>query len=199
MSSEPYNPVAELARLREGANASGDPAADYGILATLDPEGFPCMRGLTIRGFDPYGITFHVNAHSPKMTHLAANGRAEVLFFWPKALVQVRLRGDYTAGQDQSVVEAWRAKPSSSKAADLLHAELLPQSSVVASRTELLSQYGQAVELLRSQSDPPASVVALRFIPKFLEFWQCSPSDRMHERFRCSLADNAWVKELLVP
>jgi pyridoxamine 5'-phosphate oxidase len=200
MAQSISTPLDELVFHRGIAMTSADPAANYVILATIDPAGFPCMRTLTVRELGSAGIKFHVNSRSPKIEHIDENGRAELLFLWATTLVQVRVRGRITVEQDEAVTRAWAAKATSSQAADVMHAELLPQSRVITGREELLRHYAEAVSSVERRNPAvPSTVVTLSMAPQFIEIWTASRSDRMHDRRRHSLRGEKWVTETLVP
>lgn len=194
-----HDPFSELMRHQRAALKSADPSAWFAVVATVGSDGYPCCRTLTIRSIGEGKITFHVNAHSPKIRHLEQNGKVELLFLWAKTLCQVRVRGRASWQQDEQLRNAWRNKPEGSKVADLMHAHQLRQSSVISGRNELLSERACAADRLRPDSEVPATVVTMRVEPDFFEFWVASPEDRMHDRRRYSWQGSDWILEHLVP
>jgi pyridoxine/pyridoxamine 5'-phosphate oxidase len=176
-----------------------DPAARFAILATVDSDGFPATRALTLRAFSSGQFVFSVNPASPKAKHLQSNGLFEVLFIWPKALVQIRVRGTATMTRDHAVVAEWPRRPVPGKTLDLLHARGMAQSQSVESREALLATYDQIMNSIELDTEAPDSVVALCVDPRFYEIWIGSPQDRVHDRRRFVLAEGGWSSELLVP
>src|SRR3972149_6887750 len=77
------NPFVQFERWWEAAQASDDRVeADAMALATATPDGKPSARVVMLRGFDARGFVFYTSTASPKAIDLAANPRAEMLFFW---------------------------------------------------------------------------------------------------------------------
>lgn len=193
------DPLAELMRLQQEAVVAEDPAAWFAVAATVDRDGYPCCRTLTIRSINEQGIIFKVNAQSPKMRQLAENGRLELLLLWPKTLCQIRVRGSVSWQQDAELAQAWQQKRDGSKVADLMHACFLPQSSVISDRQALLTAHAEAADRLQTDTEAPAEIVHLTVLPEFVEIWRASLQDRMHDRRAYQKSGSLWQQALLVP
>jgi len=63
-------------------------------LATVNKEGFPEVRTVVLRKFDPneFLFTIYTDARTPKMASLSAFPFAELLFYDSRKLTQVRVR-----------------------------------------------------------------------------------------------------------
>ena len=59
------NPMIELMEALEGARRANDPGADWLNLITVDTQGFPVARILTIRGVSEEGVVVTVNSDDP--------------------------------------------------------------------------------------------------------------------------------------
>lgn len=81
-------------------------------VATIGPDGAPRLRTVVNRGFDAATRTlrFHTDSRSPKLEELAADPRAAVHVYDPKAKIQLRMQAVATVHQDSDVrSQAWAA------------------------------------------------------------------------------------------
>ena len=104
------NPMIQLMEALEGARRAKDPGADWLNLITVDAEGFPVARIMTIRGVSEESVVVTVNRDSPKMQQLEDGGRYEAHLFWPNVLGQVRMRGAYRVEDPPELAQGWRAR-----------------------------------------------------------------------------------------
>lgn len=195
------NPMTKLMEALEGARRAKDPGADWLNLITVDAEGFPVSRILTIRSISEESVVVTVNRHSPKMRQLAEGGRYEAHLFWPNLLGQVRMRGGYRVEDPPDLARGWRARAYGGKIMDLYGAHQRPQSSVVPSREVMLQELAELRRQYPSDRDieKPAEVVNLVLLPDFLELWIGDATDRMHDRRRYTREGRDWIEEFLVP
>jgi pyridoxamine 5'-phosphate oxidase len=192
-------PLQRLVAYFDEARSVGDPCATFATFTTVDTEGVPMSRVITIRDVSSAGITASVNAASPKVSQLLANGKWELLGFWPSLMVQFRLRGTATVVHDQFARSGWEKKSAESQLADLYHATVRSQSSPVPSREDFLAEVAQLRRSLPPSIDPPESVVSLRMVPSIIEIWIGSPQDRLHDRRLYMLDSSGWSEQVLVP
>ena len=68
------NPMIQLLEALEDARRAKDPGADWLNLITVDSEGFPVARIMTIRGASADGFVVTATRDSPKMRELEDNG-----------------------------------------------------------------------------------------------------------------------------
>ena len=191
----------QLMEALEGARRARDPGADSLNLITVDAEGFPVARILTIRGISEESLVVTINRDSPKMQELEQGGRYEAHLFWPVVLGQVRMRGSYRVEDPPELAQGWRRRAYGGKIVDLYQVHCRPQSSVVVSRELML----QELEALRRRFpadgaiEKPDRVVNLVLLPDFLELWIGDATDRMHDRRRYTRRGGGWLEEILVP
>ncbi len=195
------NPMTKLMEALEGARRARDPGADWLNLITVDSEGFPVARIMTIRGVSAEGFVVTATRESPKMRELEDNGRYEAHLFWPKVLGQVRMRGAYRIEDPPELAKGWGARAYGGKIVDLYQVHCRPQSSVVASREVLLRELAELQQRFPAAQaiEKPAEVVNLVLMPNFLELWIGDATDRMHDRRRYTRQGDDWLEEILVP
>ncbi len=195
------NPMIEMMEALEGARRAKDPGADWLNLITIDAEGFPVARILTIRSVTEESVVVTVNRQSPKMQQLAVGGRYEAHLFWPNLLGQVRMRGAYRVEDPPELAQGWRARAYGGKIMDLYGVRRRPQSSVVASREVMLQELAELRQQFPSDRviEKPAEVVNLVLLPDFFELWIGDATDRIHDRRRYTRQGDTWLEETLVP
>jgi len=195
------NPIPRLIEALDAARRARDPGADSLNLITVDAEGFPVARMLTIRGISEEGVVVTANCHSPKVQQLREKGRYEAHLFWPMVLGQARIRGTYRIEDPPELARGWQARAYGGKIADLYQVHYRPQSSVVESREMMLQELAELRRRFPSDGDieKPAEVVNIVLVPDFLELWIGDASDRVHDRRRYTRRADGWLEEVLVP
>lgn len=186
------DPMRQLDRWRADAVEAGVDTS-VAALATAAPSGQPSARMVLVKGLEDGEFWFFTNYESRKAAELAANPLAALLFHWPGR--QARIEGTAERLSDVESDAYFDTRPPGSR----LSAAVSPQSRPVASRAELEA----AVERLRERYPDgavprPDTWGGYRLAPHTYEFWQ-HDRHRMHDRFRYTSADGAWVLERLGP
>jgi pyridoxamine 5'-phosphate oxidase len=165
-------------------------------VATADASGDPSARTVLLKGLDERGFIFYSNYDSAKGNQLAANPRAELLFYWPELERQVRIHGDVERLERSASEEYFRSRPIGNQ----LGALASPQSTVIPNREYLQELYDTLEQQYGSDSVPmPDHWGGYRVCPQLLEFWQGRKS-RLHDRLRYRRdADGGWIVERLAP
>ncbi|WP_046166247.1 pyridoxamine 5'-phosphate oxidase family protein [Chromobacterium vaccinii] len=192
-------PINRLGTLHETAIEQRDPCAHFATLITMDEEGQPTSRIVTLRSLDQDGIALLVNADSPKIRHWRMNGKWELSGFWPSIMVQYRLRCDAELEQTKAVRQEWLAKPHASRLADLYHQRVRPESAPLPSRQTLLDELAALDAELENDMAAPPAVSRLLLKPKLLEIGRASLADRLHDRRLYRLHAETWTETILVP
>ncbi|MGF1546052.1 MAG: pyridoxamine 5'-phosphate oxidase [Thiotrichales bacterium] len=189
------DPILQFARWFQEAEHPDavDPTAMF--LATATAEGEPALRTVLLKHFDHDGFCWYTDKRSDKGQQLAANPRAELLFYWPELARQVRISGSVV---DLPVTEAedyFHARPVDSR----FSAATSEQSAVIAERAVLETRLAQLqFEYPDGNVPRPAAWGGYRLEPRRFEFWQGRPN-RLHDRFRYRLVDAVWEIERLSP
>ncbi len=164
-------------------------------LAIADTDGFPSARVVLLKEFDQRGFVFYTSYSSRKGDILAENPRASLLFYWPELERQIRIEGNCVKVTRAQTVAYFESRPRGSQIA----AHLGSQSQVVSSREELAAKYRFLEDEFQGRSiQPPDYWGGYAVIPSEYEFWQGRPN-RLHDRIRYRLDEDAWTVERLGP
>jgi pyridoxamine 5'-phosphate oxidase len=189
------DPIAQFRVWFAQAQAARGAEPNAMSVATADAEGRPSVRTVLLKGLDERGFVFYTNYESDKGRALAANPRAELLFYWAELERQVRVSGSVERASRDETEAYFRSRPIGNQIGALVS----PQSRVVRDREELEQRFRELEEQYRAGDVPlPANWGGYRVVPKTIEYWQGRAS-RLHDRLRYQLAGDAWVIERLAP
>ncbi len=186
------NPLHRLQEDRARARELGDPYAELCALATVDAHRHPEVRTLVLRSIEEKLAVF-VNATSPKWPSM---DRVAALVYLASLGIQYRLTCRTEPVSDKTVKASWQLRPETPKRLDWLY-EVLPQSSPVESRKQLLEKLATA-----RVPDPlvaPDSARGLYLLPHRIERLDLNDNSDVHDRRLWNLADGAWREHVLVP
>lgn len=179
----------------EQALASDPSEATSMTLATAGADGFPSARIVLLKDYGPEGFTWFTNYGSDKGRELSENGRAELLFYWPRQERQVRIRGSVEKVSRQESEDYFAVRPVGSQ----IGACASSQSQPIAAREELEARVASLKSEYADGSVPcPENWGGYRLTPERFEFWQGRES-RLHDRFRFVRVDGGWDIERLQP
>lgn len=165
------------------------------VLATASSDGAPAARVVLLKGRDERGLHFFTDTSSPKGSHLEANPRAALVFYWPTMDRQLRIRGTATRLPADEAAAYFATRPAGSQAS----AAASRQSSVLRDRGELEKRVEEARR--RAAGGPiemPERWGGYALLPDEVEFWQGRES-RLHDRIRYRRDGEHWIKERLSP
>jgi pyridoxamine 5'-phosphate oxidase len=160
-------------------------------VATATAEGVPSVRMVLLKSADKHGLVFFTHYTSRKGRELEQNPHAALLFHWDPLGRQVRVEGSVERVSAEESDAYFATRPAGARAG----ARASRQSEVLADRAALelrVAELGQG-ELTR-----PESWGGFRVVPEAWEFWQ-HRDDRLHDRFRYTRRDGAWLIERLYP
>ncbi|MDX1514430.1 MAG: pyridoxamine 5'-phosphate oxidase family protein, partial [Gammaproteobacteria bacterium] len=115
------DPLVQLASDQARARAGQDPCVDRCSLATVTRDGEPRVRTLVLHGVENGRLELYFNATSPKWRQLKANGKYELLVYWPTIGRQYRLSGGLDEIPWETMAERWRRRESAGKQLDLYY------------------------------------------------------------------------------
>lgn len=164
-------------------------------LATVGDDGLPDARVVILKDLTPAGWQVASSKDSPKGRHLAANPFAALVFFWPAAGRQVRIRGSVSTGTTEENDADFQRRHPVARALVLAGG----QSAVMRSREDLDAAVEEQVECMEA-TDGLASTTWTVFTvaPDAVEFWQAD-QERRHTRLLYTRFDAGWRRELLWP
>ncbi len=180
--------------LAEAADA-GAPAPAAMTLATVDGDGRPSARVVSLKRLEPEALVFTTGLWTRKAAELRANPRVALVFHWPALGRQARVEG--------------RAELAERELAEELFAERQRSHQL----QTLVSRQGEAIEdlgALRARLDElkaeagaqpvpcPAEWGAVRIRPDVVELWS-EGEDRLHERRLFERSNGRWTVTLLSP
>lgn len=188
------NPVVEFAGWFQAAQDAGLPQPNAMSLATATADR-PSVRTVLLKGFDDAGFVFYSNYESRKGHDLATNPQAALSLTWLEMHRQIRIEGPVAQVTAEESDEYYASRPRGAQ----LAAGISRQSEVIADRRQLESAFAAADAKFQDGAIPrPPHWGGYRLLPQVVEFWQGRP-DRLHDRIRYRLRNNAWVKERLSP
>ena len=154
-------------------------------------------RIVLLKEFDQHGFVWFSDSRSEKGQALAANPKAELLFYWRELERQVRIRGVVSAVSEEAA-EAYFSFATSGQ----LAAATSVQSQTIESRAQLEDRFSALEQQSQDAVARPEAWGGLLFGTRRLcEFWQGRES-RLHDRFRYrreSIDTDSWLIERLQP
>lgn len=195
------SPLENLAQYHQKAQEHEGFYANFVNLITIDSDGFPMSRIVTLRKIDNDEISLYINQKSPKGTQLQANPKYELNVFWANLFVQFRIRGAYEMVRNEALAEEWHSKPYLGKMVDLYQNHVRQQSEALTNRDQLTEEMVVLQKKFpEGQKLPfPPNLVKLILKPDYVETWIGSRSDRLHQRTLSVLKNRHWQSQMLVP
>ena len=175
-----FDAAADVVRVREAM-----------AVATATAEGAPSVRMVLLKAADDRGLAFFTHYTSRKGRELEANPQAALLFHWDSLGRQVRVEGRVERVSAEESDAYFATRPAGAR----VGANASRQSEVLSDRGELERR---VAELAEADLTRPESWGGFRVVPETWEFWQ-HRDDRLHDRFRYTRREGAWIIERLYP
>lgn len=188
------DPIRELARWLEDAEAAALPLPNAFALATADLEGSPSVRFVLLHGLGPDGLRYFTNRASRKGRDVAANPRGAAAFWWPQLDRQARVAGRVEPLGEADSLAYWRTRPRGSQ----LSAAASVQGAEIAARTDLEAVVRTLAARHPDDVPLPDTWGGYLLIPERIEFWTSQP-DRLHDRIEYALEGKDWRRRRLQP
>lgn len=156
---------------------------------------------MVLRGLEASRIELFFSATSAKWRDLLANGRYELLVYWPTIECQYRMSGGFEEIPFENMAASWAQKSDQGKLLDLYYSEERPQGS----RIDDLDRYVDAISRIRRAIDDsktveaPATVRGIRLEPSRIDRLDLSPAPTVYRRHLYVRVGGGWQRELLVP
>lgn len=163
-------------------------------VSTVSPEGYPSARIVLLKDFSAEGFTFFTNYDSRKGSHIDANNRVSLVFFWKELQRQVNIEGYAEKIDAEKSDEYFQMRPYGSR----IGAWSSPQSQIIESRN-VLEQNEENFKNQYPEFVPrPAHWGGYIIKPERVEFWQ-GRSSRLHDRIVYVLVDSQWKTFRVAP
>ncbi|WP_051284423.1 pyridoxamine 5'-phosphate oxidase family protein [Nisaea denitrificans] len=167
--------------------APGNPQSPfrYPVLATIGRDGSPNGRILVLRTADPmaWQVTLHSDSRAEKVSELAGNDAAMLVFYDHEASLQLRLKGAIDRSTDSAVREAiWAELPASNRPN---YRASLPTGSPI-------SAAGDGIDPAAAQSGYENFDV-LTFSAKTVDILQLSRNGNRRYRLDVALGTGSWL------
>jgi pyridoxamine 5'-phosphate oxidase len=192
----PPDPLRELGAWIEEARAVNlaDPAAC--TFATVDGEGRPSARTVTMKRVDSDVLLFSSALWTRKGRDIDANPRVAIVFHWPELGRQVQVVGTVTVGSRELAAELYSDRDRMHQLQTVVsrQGEPIEQEELEAMRDRLL----HLAEVQEAAPACPDDWGALLVTPEAIELWQESP-DRLHTRRLFTRPEGPWQVQLLSP
>ncbi len=163
-------------------------------LATVGSDMRPSTRVVLIKGYDDQGLVWYTNYDSRKGHELAGNPYASLQFHWVELERVVRIEGRVRKVSAEESDTYFQSRPLDSR----IGAWASPQSQVISSRTQLVTQAASYLAKLGTQPPRPPHWGGYRLTPDYWEFWQGGVA-RLHDRLVYRAKEGKWLKERLAP
>jgi pyridoxamine 5'-phosphate oxidase len=188
------HPMRQFEQWLQEAIQAEVPEPNAMTLATVGSDMRPSTRVVLIKGCDEHGVVWYTNYNSRKGQELAGNPYASLQFHWVELERVVRIEGRVSKVSEEESDAYFHSRPLDSR----IGAWASPQSQVIASRAQLVTQAATYMAEFGSQPPRPPHWGGYRLTPDRWEFWQGGVA-RLHDRLVYRLADGQWDKKRLAP
>ena len=187
--------ISEFNHFYKRARECGEQEPTAMVLATSDGQGLVTSRTVLLKALDENGFVFFTNTHSVKGRQLAQCPRAAATFLWKASGCQVQLVGTVEQVSDEAADAYFSTRDRGSQ----VGAWASDQSAPLESREALIERVRSIEARFEGVEVPrPPHWTGFCLRPETVEFWT-QREFRLHDRFRYSVKDGAWVKQRLNP
>ncbi len=190
------NPVKQFDKWFKIALKEISPDPNSMALATAGNDCQPSLRTVLLKYYDEDGFVFFTNYNSKKAKQISENSKVSLLFTWLILERQVIIEGKAEKISKAESLKYFSSRPFGSQ----LGAWVSPQSSIISSKSILLSKLEQMKQKFKNGKIPlPDFWGGYRVVPKKIEFWQ-GGENRLHDRFLYEKNENGeWEIHRLAP
>jgi pyridoxamine 5'-phosphate oxidase len=158
-------------------------------LATVDAEGYPCVRHVLLSSYDRGRLHFHTDTRTAKAAQLAAHPRAGATIVWPDIPRQLSVAGIVVREPESEQALAFARR---TRYLQLL-AWVNDADLARLSEAERASAW-EAFDRGHPTLDPPPTWVGYVLVPERISFWRGGPGGPS-QRIACSRTTDGWSIE----
>jgi len=188
------DPLAILDSWLDDARKADVPAPRAMTLATVDPDGRPSARTVSLKRLEDDALVFTSALWTRKAREVEANPRVALLFHWPELGRQAHIAGTATLAERALAEELFAERDPAHQLQTVVSRQGEPIDDLDAIRDRL-------AHLAATQETAPACPEdwgAFRIRPEAIELWSEAP-DRLHERRLFERQGTGWKLTLLAP
>ncbi|MEM9159723.1 MAG: pyridoxamine 5'-phosphate oxidase family protein [Verrucomicrobiota bacterium] len=169
-----------------------------GSLATCDPSGQPRVRSVILHDIDEFTVLFLISRLHGKWSQIQSNPKAELLIWWPDALLQFRLTGKILEASERDANDLWDKQNPKAKALDHALGDEFKPADPIESYDSLKAEVNRRSRE-KDLAPKPDHVVACRLEIDEIDRIKASSEDRLHDRRLARRSGDQWVETQLVP
>ena len=190
------DPMEQLAKWVEEADAAGIYEPNAMVLSTIDPDGAPSSRTVLLRGIDEHGLYFYTDYGSRKGLALLAHPAVSVVFPWYAQHRQILIYGHATPVDAEMSDAYFATRPRGSQ----IGAWSSEQSKPIASREALEARVKEMEQRFADNPEIPRPESWGGFViePERIEFW-AGRTSRLHDRVSFTRESDGWSVTRLQP
>jgi len=184
-----------LARWLDDAREAEVPAPGAMTLATVDADGGPSARVVSLKRLEGGALIFTTGLWTRKAEELRVNPRVAAAFHWPALGRQARIEGTAEVAERELAEELFAARPRSHQ----LQAHVSRQGEEIDGLEPLRARLeALQSELAGQPARCPEDWGAIRVTPDAFEFWT-EGDDRLHDRLAFRAGPGGWARVRLAP
>lgn len=188
------DPLVQVQRWLGEAQVAGEADPYAMTLATVNGQGEPTARVVSLKQVDERGLVF-TSSGSPKVGHLEIQSAVALVLYWPTQERQVRIQGRAERLSTEESERLYTKRAHEQRLALLVAGQSCP----VSGREALDTRFAELAEQYAGQVVPrPAGWNGWRVVPSSLEFWQ-GGRFRLHDRLRYTPLREGWQLDRLAP
>lgn len=188
-------PLATLATWVEDARAAGLPEHDAVALATVDADGRPSARTVSLRIVEADALVVTTAMWTRKARDIAGNPHVALVFHWPSLGRQVQVGGRAEVAE-RALAEALFARRDRPHQ---LQSLVSRQGAPIEGLEPLRDRLADVREQVGDGPVPcPEDWAAVRIRPQYVEYWSAA-ADALHDRVVLERDGAGWRRILLAP
>ena len=161
---------------KEALNNMGSRQANTFVLGTVNTEGKPSTRSMTVKKLNRDGIYFCGNANSAKFIDLRENPNSAITFNYDGTQKQVSMIGKSYRIPRSEEKKVWDARDRKSQITSYASESGQPLKD----RIELLNKHEDISQRYLKTVPMPENFAVHKFVPQKVSFWKAGPNNLHH-------------------